>query len=103
MGHRLWEKVRYQHKVSAPSAFPAITHQSSKKFAEPRSNTLKYPWPRWADLQVLTFRYYLAFPDFLIISEGSAAPYDVSQQMDPVLRPEGLWLAPCATCSMGQV
>src|SRR5687768_8095855 len=32
MRHRLWEKVWYQHRVSAPSAFPAITHQSSKKF-----------------------------------------------------------------------
>jgi hypothetical protein len=30
MGHRLWEKVRCQHKVSAPSSSSAITHQSSK-------------------------------------------------------------------------
>ena len=34
MGHRLWEKVRCQHKVSAPSSSSAITHQSSKKFAQ---------------------------------------------------------------------
>src|SRR5215218_7942095 len=33
MGHRLWEKVRCQHKVSAPSSSSAITHQPSKKFA----------------------------------------------------------------------
>ena len=32
MGHRLWEKVRCQHKVSAPSSPSAITHQSSKQF-----------------------------------------------------------------------
>src|SRR5215211_7019231 len=31
MRHHLWAKVWYQHRVSAPSAFPAITHQSSKK------------------------------------------------------------------------
>ena len=30
MRHHLWEKVGYQHKVSAPSASFAITHQSSK-------------------------------------------------------------------------
>jgi ATP-dependent DNA helicase RecG len=30
MGHRLWEKVRCQHKVSAPSSSSAITHQPSK-------------------------------------------------------------------------
>jgi hypothetical protein len=38
MGHRLWEKVRYQHKVSAPSASPAITHQSSKSFRQQVGN-----------------------------------------------------------------
>jgi hypothetical protein len=32
MGHRLWEKVRCQHRPSAPSSSLAITHQSSKKF-----------------------------------------------------------------------
>jgi hypothetical protein len=31
MGHRLWEKVRCQHKVSAPSSSSAITHQPSKR------------------------------------------------------------------------
>ncbi|HEX5914936.1 MAG TPA: hypothetical protein VFY54_17595, partial [Rubrobacter sp.] len=31
MGHRLWEKVRCQHKLSAPSLLFAITHQSSKR------------------------------------------------------------------------
>jgi hypothetical protein len=31
MGHRLWEKVRCQHKLSAPSSLLAITHQSSKE------------------------------------------------------------------------
>jgi hypothetical protein len=30
MGHRLWEKVRCQHKLSAPSSSSAITHQTSK-------------------------------------------------------------------------
>ena len=30
MGHRLWEKVRCQHKLSAPSSSSAITHQPSK-------------------------------------------------------------------------
>jgi hypothetical protein len=30
MRHHLWAKVWYQHRVSAPSALPAITHQSSK-------------------------------------------------------------------------
>src|SRR5829696_3550115 len=30
MRHHLWAKVWYQHRVSAPSAFPAITHHSSK-------------------------------------------------------------------------
>jgi hypothetical protein len=30
MGHHLWEKVWYQHKVSAPSASSGITHQPSK-------------------------------------------------------------------------
>ena len=33
MRHHLWEKVRYQHKISAPSLWCAITHQTSKKFA----------------------------------------------------------------------
>jgi hypothetical protein len=32
MGHRLWEKVRCQHKLSAPSSLLAITHQSSWDF-----------------------------------------------------------------------
>src|SRR5215210_3045113 len=32
MRHHLWEKVRYQHKISAPSPWSAITHQTSKKF-----------------------------------------------------------------------
>jgi hypothetical protein len=32
MRHHLWEKVRYQHKISAPSLWSAITHQTSKKF-----------------------------------------------------------------------
>jgi hypothetical protein len=30
MEHRLWEKVRCQHKLSAPSSPSAITHQTSK-------------------------------------------------------------------------
>lgn len=30
MRHPLWEKVQYQHKVSAPSFSSAITHQPSK-------------------------------------------------------------------------
>jgi ketosteroid isomerase-like protein len=30
LGHCLWERVRYQHKLSAPSLWPAITHQPSK-------------------------------------------------------------------------
>src|SRR5215210_3804150 len=30
MRHHLWAKVWYQHRVSAPSASPAITHQTSK-------------------------------------------------------------------------
>jgi hypothetical protein len=29
VGHHLWVKVRYQHKVSAPSSSSAITHQTS--------------------------------------------------------------------------
>jgi putative transposase len=29
MGHSIWEKVRCQHKVSAPSSSSAFTHQSS--------------------------------------------------------------------------
>src|SRR5215207_8614732 len=32
MRHHLWEKVRYQHKISAPSLWSAITHQTSKNF-----------------------------------------------------------------------
>jgi hypothetical protein len=32
MEYHLWEKVRCQHKLSAPSLLLAITHQSSKKF-----------------------------------------------------------------------
>src|SRR5215211_1304727 len=39
MGHRLWEKVWYQHRVSAPSAFPAITHQSSQAFDRPEGES----------------------------------------------------------------
>src|SRR5215212_1872059 len=31
MRHHLWEKVRYQHKISAPSLCFAITHQTSEK------------------------------------------------------------------------
>ena len=34
MRHHLWAKVWYQHRVSAPSAFPAITHQSSKEASQ---------------------------------------------------------------------
>ena len=30
MRHRLWEKVRHQHKISTPSLWSAITHHSSK-------------------------------------------------------------------------
>jgi hypothetical protein len=30
MGHHLWEKIRCQHKLSAPSSLLVITHQSSK-------------------------------------------------------------------------
>ncbi len=30
MGHHLWEKVGYQHKISALSLWSAITHQTSK-------------------------------------------------------------------------
>ena len=33
MGHRLWEKVWCQHKLSAPSSLLAITRQSSKDFS----------------------------------------------------------------------
>jgi len=40
MGHHLWAKVCYQHKGSAPSPSPGITHQPPKKFAEPRSYSL---------------------------------------------------------------
>jgi DNA topoisomerase-1 len=32
MGHHLWEKVRCQHRLSAPSSSITITHQSSKDF-----------------------------------------------------------------------
>ena len=31
MRHHLWEKVGYQHRVSAPSPSAAITHQPSKE------------------------------------------------------------------------
>jgi hypothetical protein len=31
MGHHLWEKIRCQHKLSAPSSLLVITHQSSKE------------------------------------------------------------------------
>jgi hypothetical protein len=30
MRHHLWEKVGFQHKLSAPSPWSVITHQSSK-------------------------------------------------------------------------
>ncbi len=40
MRHHLWEKVGYQHKVSAPSPSSAITHHSSKKV-----NRREAMWP----------------------------------------------------------
>ena len=42
MRHRLWEKVGYQHKISAPSWWFAITHQTSKgeMFGFPRLRAL---------------------------------------------------------------
>src|SRR5215210_7104476 len=51
MRHRLWEKVRYQHKVSAPSAFPTITHQSSES-----SRVAQNSIEGWVNAQRITHR-----------------------------------------------
>jgi hypothetical protein len=42
MRRRLWEKVGYQHKISAPSAWFAITHRSSKSRVRLESRTLPF-------------------------------------------------------------
>src|SRR5829696_1148215 len=42
MGHRLWEKVRCQHKVSAPSSSSAITHQPSKVLSADPNHQLRW-------------------------------------------------------------
>ena len=53
MRHRLWEKVRYQHTISAPSAWSAITHQTSKSVEQ--SITLTVAITRW-------FRRFMLWP-----------------------------------------
>jgi hypothetical protein len=74
-----------------PGSFPY------RRFSEVRIAAVQHPWASLTETGCLE-RYYLAFPDFLIIPIGDAMPHGGSWPIGP-----GQWALrgnfPCSECS----